>query len=324
MKLGPIVVIEDATHFIVRIHPENRDRAKKISGRQWDGDRRAWVYPKNQSIYEALVAEFQKDADKFDIRRPEAEGPPGNKPRAKEPAEKFENQLLKDLLSTGDLGESRGRIHSELQQLRGLLESLKEGTDNQSRTLEELRGTQEQAAKILIQFEKSTQQQNKPEVITVVPDRLGLAKQEEIRLFERALITVASLTIGREEEKRSFLDWMTKQQPLFRATDFVNASHEFLKKQLHKIVGDENPRISFASLLEKARNLNIFYDDQSRSDSMIRPIAGLTTLNVIRNHLAHPPENFNRWERWNGSILYLMNLALIWSKVVIQTENCDE
>jgi hypothetical protein len=322
MKLGPIVVLEDATHFIVRIHPENRDRAKKISGRQWDGDRRAWVYPKNQSIYEALVAEFRKDADKFDIRRPETEDLPGNMPRAKEPAEQFENQLLDDLRSPGEPGESRDKIQSELQQLRSLLESLIEDTDNQSRTLEELRGTQEQVARILTQFEKSTQQPNKPEKIPVIPDILDLNKEKEIKLFEKALTIVASFTIREEQEKKSFFDWVTKHHPLFRTTDFVNASHEFLKKQLGKIVGDENPRISFAALVEKARTSNIFYSNQS--DPMVRPIAILSTLNLIRNRLAHPPENFNRWERWNGSILYLMNLALVWSKVVMEAENSNE
>ncbi|HEY9903364.1 MAG TPA: hypothetical protein V6D43_13225, partial [Candidatus Sericytochromatia bacterium] len=62
-KFGHIEVSEDDTHFLVRIHPGNRDRAKKIFGRQWDGVRKAWVYPKEPSIYEALVDEFQKDAD---------------------------------------------------------------------------------------------------------------------------------------------------------------------------------------------------------------------------------------------------------------------
>jgi hypothetical protein len=38
-KLGPIEVSEDNTHFLVQIHPGNRERAKKIPGRQWDGNR---------------------------------------------------------------------------------------------------------------------------------------------------------------------------------------------------------------------------------------------------------------------------------------------
>ncbi len=46
-KLGPIEVSEDNRHFLVRIHPEDRGRAKKIAGRQWDGERRVWVYSKN-------------------------------------------------------------------------------------------------------------------------------------------------------------------------------------------------------------------------------------------------------------------------------------
>lgn len=100
-KLAAIEVFEDDTHFLVRIHPENRDRAKKIVGRQWDGGRRAWVYLKDQSTYEALVEEFKKDADSFNIRRPKTERPPGSKPPVREPEDNEidEDQLLEEIPS---------------------------------------------------------------------------------------------------------------------------------------------------------------------------------------------------------------------------------
>ena len=61
-KQGPIRVTEDDSHFLVEIHPNDRDRAKMIPGRQWDGKRVAWVYDKTPDTYTALVSEFKRDA----------------------------------------------------------------------------------------------------------------------------------------------------------------------------------------------------------------------------------------------------------------------
>ena len=314
-KIGPIEVFQDDTHFIVRIHPENRDRAKKISGRQWDGNRRAWVYPKDLFTYEALVAEFQKDADRFDIRKPKTLRPPGIKPPAKEPDEQFED---KNLHSLNDVGESQAKINNELQQIRGLLESFRDEAANQSRTIEELRGTQEHAAKILTQFEKSTQQPNKTEIN--LPDNLELTRQKEVELFEKAIVKIACLSAGKKEE--SFRFWVNKHRPLIHTGDFFRESQKFLHEQLGKIVGDEDPRTRFSDLIKKARDIDIFYIDED--DRAMNPYQILFAMNATRNRLEHSRRNFNEWERWHMSILYLMNLALIWSKVVMQAENCDD
>ncbi|MGG6270825.1 hypothetical protein ACQ4M3_40555 [Leptolyngbya sp. AN03gr2] len=67
-KREPIEVTKNDTHFLVRIHLDNRERAKSIPSWRWDGDRKVWVTA--LAIYDALVAEFRKDADCFDIRRP--------------------------------------------------------------------------------------------------------------------------------------------------------------------------------------------------------------------------------------------------------------
>ena len=158
-KIGSIEVFEDSTHFLVRIHPENRDRAKKIVGRQWDGDRKAWVYPKDPATYEALLEEFQKDADNFNIRRPKTKRPLGIRPLVEElDNDELENQFLEESRSLGEIGESQEKMYGELEQIREMLGSLKDVSANQSRILEEVRGTQEEATKVLIKFEPPTQQ----------------------------------------------------------------------------------------------------------------------------------------------------------------------
>ena len=319
-NFGPIEVSEDDTHFLVRIHPGNRDRAKKISGRQWDGLRKAWVYPKEPSIYDALVEEFQKDADSFNIQRPKTEPPIGIKRPAKEPDnDEFEEQLLEEISSLSDIDESQGKIHSELEAMRVMLESLRDDASHQSRTLEELRETQKEATKALTKFEPPIQQVVKTQPVKkVLPDSLNLTKQKEIELLEKALVRIACLTAN---EQKSFCDWVSKHAPLDHAGDFVNDTHEFLRRQLGKIVGDKKflTKTFFDLIKTVEKEELIFFDKDNPAD---RPIRILHALNTHRNCMKHP--NFSKSEKWSRSILYLMNLALVWSKVVIEVEDCNE
>ena len=319
-KFGHIEVSEDDTPFLVRIHPGNRDRAKKIFGRQWDGVRKAWVYPKEPSIYDALLEEFQKDADSFNIQRPKTEPPVGIKRPAKEPDnDEFEDELLEEIPALGDIGESQGKIHSELEAMRVMLESLRDDASHQIRTLEELREAQKETTKALTQFDLPIQEVVKTKAVEA--DSLDLNKQQEIELLEKALVKIACLTAN---EQKSFCDWVSKYAPLAHPGDFVSVTHEFLKDQLSKIVEDEDPNTDFYNLVKKAKNENLIFNNWT--DPTIKPIPILFTLNAIRNRFAHPPMNFSQWEREkrSRSILYLMNLALVWSKVVIEVEDCNE
>jgi hypothetical protein len=317
-KRGSIEVLEDDTHFLVSIHPENRDRAKKIVGRQWDGDRKAWVYPKDPVTYEALLEEFQKDADNFNIRRPKTKRPSGIKPPVEEPDHgELEDQLFAEIRSVGEIGEGQEKMYGELEQIREMLGSLKDVSANQSRILDEVRGSQEETAKVLIRFEASTQQTVQAETIEVLPDSLDLSKQREVELFEKAIVMVACRTA---KDQPSFCEWMSRYRPLREASGFVIKTHEFLKKQLGKLVGDDNLGTNFDSLIRRARSENLIYRDENNPAD--RPISILFTLNEHRNCFGHP--DFDQWEEWNRSILYLMNLALVWSKVVIEAENSDE
>ena len=318
-KIGSIEVFEDDMHFLVRIHPENRDRAKKIVGRQWDGDRKAWVYRKDLPIYEALKDEFQKDADIFDIRQPKTKRPPGIKPPAEElDNDELEDQFLEENRSLGEISESQEKMYGELEQIREMLGSLRDVSANQSRILEEVRGTQEEATKVLIKFEPLTQQTTKTETVEVFPDSLDLTRQREVELFEKAIVMLACYTA---KEQRSFRNWVSRYKPLREPSGFVMETHEFLKRQLGKLVGDEDLRTNFIPLIKKARDEDLIYRDENNPAD--RPISILFTLNEHRNYFGHPNFDQCQWEEWNRSILYLMNLALIWSKVVIEAENSD-
>lgn len=309
-KLGPIEVTEDETHFLVRIHPENRDRAKRIPERQWDGERKVWVYPKDPATYDALVAEFQKDADTFTARRPKTKRPAGIKPPIDEPGEdEFEAQLLEEIRSLGGIGEGQGKIYGELEQIRALLESLREVGANHDRALDELRDTQAETHQTVLKLEPSPAQSIQTEPIEVLPEHLDLTRQKELELVERALILVACFASG---EEPSFLDWISKYHPLSRPIEFVNDSHELVRERLSRIVGDENSRTSFSTLVKRIGDEKLIYNTPN---DPTRVIPTLLTLNTIRNRFAHPQGEFNQWERWSRSLLYLINLAHVWSKL---------
>lgn len=318
-KRGPIEVLQDDTHYLVRIHPENKDRAKKIPERQWDGNRKAWVYPKSPSTYDALLEEFQKDADSFDIgRRPKTKRPPGIKPPIKTVDDnEFDEQFLENIRSIEDIGESQEKMYGELEQIREMLGSLRDVAANQSRLLEEVRGTQEQTATALVKLEKPSQKITETEKVQVLPSQLDLSKQKEVELLEKALVLIACQTA---RNSRSFHEWVNQHKPLREPSGFVIKTHEFLKNQLAQLVGDDNPHTKFHKLISKARDDKLIYRDEKNPAD--RPISTLFTLNEHRNCFGHP--SFDQWEEWCRSILYLINLSMVWSRVVIEEGISDE
>jgi hypothetical protein len=61
---------ETETEYFLKIPYEQRDRAKAISGRRWDENRKCWVYPRTARIYDALIGEFGEDLVSLNITRP--------------------------------------------------------------------------------------------------------------------------------------------------------------------------------------------------------------------------------------------------------------
>lgn len=86
-------------------------------------------------------------------------------------------------------------------------------------------------------------------------------------------------------------------------------------------MGDENPNANFAALVKKAKYEELIFIDKSNPAD--RPIPILFNLNAHRNHFGHSCSS-DQWEQWSRSILYLMNLALVWSKVVMEAEDSNE
>ncbi len=57
-KPGEYFLEETDSEYLLCIHYTEKSRARGIQRWHWDGNRKCWVYPKNQRSYHALLAEF--------------------------------------------------------------------------------------------------------------------------------------------------------------------------------------------------------------------------------------------------------------------------
>ena len=316
-KSGPIEVFQhDDANYLVRIHPEDRERAKSIPGRQWDGERKIWVYEINKPIYKALIKEFKHDADYFHIHPP----PPANlqisQPIIPIPPDDF----LEEDVPFGDDDEEdfdSFNIEEGFGNITKILEPLADQISQQSRELKELREAHAKSIKTIKALKSSTdkalksstkqkKQIEKVEVeVEVLPQSLDLGKSTEMELFEKALISIAHNT---SKENESFLDWIKRYTPFQNSAQFIMDTHEMLKEKLEMLVNQSDSDSTFAQLIIKSRDERLFF---SNSKEMV---AILWRLNAIRNDFSHP-RDLHQLERHAKSIIYLMNLALIWSRV---------
>ena len=118
-------------------------------------------------------------------------------------------------------------------------------------------------------------------------------------LIEQALVSIAYNTSGKSE---SLLKWMELHPLLERPTEFVNTSHELLKEQLEKIVGETDPGVSFWDLVNQAKRENMIFSN--RYDP-VKVIPILLNLNDIRNRFAHARGVFHRALRHHGRHQFL-------------------
>jgi hypothetical protein len=307
-KQGPIRVTEDDSHFLVAIHPNDRDRAKMIPGRQWDGKRLAWVYEKSPETFDALKAEFKSDADLFDIRRPKTKRPPEldfiDNPFDDE---EFEWPVR------DELSDSQSRLMDELAQIRTTLNIFGEAFAGQERQLDLISKKQEQLGD---QFGRVSDEASlmEPEQIVVLPDDLDFEDPAHLELIERSLVAIAFLSSDRHP---TFLDWVMRHKPLGRPSKFVTDAHELLKEQLENHVGDLDSSARFVDLVNRVQDENLIYCE--RGDPIqVFPI--LRALNAIRNRFAHPRGEFPPAEQLNRSLTYLMYLSLVWPKIMIDQD----
>jgi hypothetical protein len=317
---GPVVITEVPDYYLVRIPSEQGERARKIPGRQWDGNRKMWVFPKDLQTYEALEAEFKLGANVFAIHRPSTSAtalPISNPEIEKQKSidspkteEEFEQELTMVV-------QKESAQDQELESMYGLLLGVHEGMNSQRMLLDTIIQRHDDFAQRLDALEPKPKTVSREiQIVKELPDLLNLSQTSDLKLLEKAVIGIAFVTCGRDQ---AFMNWVVKQKPLLTPFDFICTTHELLKQQLEKIAGWGSER-NFWELVDHIRREELIFCD--RSDP-IQVFYVLGAMNSIRRQFSHPRNSIGEEDKMARSILYLMNLALVWPRVMVDEDSRD-
>ena len=314
------MITEVPNYFLVRVPSDQGERARRIPGRQWDGSRKMWVFPKDLPTYEALEAEFKIGADVFAIR------PPGNSSIVSPaPNTEVANETPIDSPKTEEEFEEELTMvvqkesvqNQDLESMYGLLLGVQEGMTEQRRLLDAILQRHDDFSQRLDAVEPKPKAVSKEiQIVKELPDLLNLSQTPDLKLLEKALIGIAFVTCGRDQ---AFMNWVVKQKPLLTPFDFVCTTHELLKQQLEKIAGWGSER-NFWELVDHIRKEELIFCD--RSDP-IQVFYVLGAMNSIRRQFGHPRNAIGEADKMARSILYLMNMALVWPRVMVDEEADD-
>ena len=313
-KAGTIEVFENESNYLVRIHPKNKERAKKIDERYWDGS--FWSYPKNIKIYNALYDEFKNDADRFDIKKPKNLDN-SNLKKLECDSENFDSKVA---VNDDDYNDNKKSILVELNKIHELLKYYYDVSINQNRALKEVNEKNERSNNILSKIHEISLDSNKNEPEEAVPISLDIDKTDDLLIFEKTLVELA---INISNKNLNFINLLKKYSPIVYPGDFVGATHEFIKTHLSTLLEDENNNFSFHEVISKLNEEKIFNENNTsnnfKKEKTPDVIILLRTINFLRNKISHPGD-FNQYERLNLSILYLMNVSRLWNKIIPNIE----
>lgn len=293
----PIEVTEDSENFMVRIPAGQKERASMIPGRRWNPQIKRWVYPKTTTCYEALKEQFKRDAAVFDIRKPPSKRLPT--PAPQEPESDPGMEEWRDLTEkTSIIHEKFGAMEEQIAALLSVVQSVDQNTQQ------------------LLQRQPE-EDPSSEEAVTpseAPPTSLSLTERNSLQILESTLKLLAFATA---EKDVSFVKWIANLQPMIRPQRFVTETHEKLKSELAKILGIEDHQPErFNDLVGRCREQHLLSTAQRLNVPQV-----LYAMNQHRNRFGHP-EGLTDSEQLSRSIIYLLNLALIWPHVA--SEPVDE
>lgn len=289
----PIKVYENETHFLVEICAKQKERASNIPKRRWNRHITAWVYPKTAELYDALKAEFEKDADVFDIKRPQvsrvskASQVSVEEMKAQiEEAQKRKAEKLKNAEDKLDL-----QFNAVMDKLEGL-----------TRHVEKIEDTNDEMQDLLLEQVSHTEKLSKSHK---TESEFEVVNDQSLEL---TLMMIAFEASGRDE---SFMLYLEPYHPITRPERFITRTHEFLQKELSKVAGLEyNSHLRFHEIVYHLRGSELL-----NNDKRIDVYHTLNALNAYRDVIAHPKKDLSDSELKSYAISYLMSLAYIWDEV---------
>ena len=275
----PIEVTETGEDYEVKIAPGEKERAKKIPGRRWDPKRTRWVYPKTMACYRALEREFKRDAKPFDIKPPIERTQP---------------------LAPIDSPPDEPTVQKRLEDLDEGVKTLLSIVDNVEKSARKTQSLVEGA------FEPSESRSD---------GEVDLTGRTNLRNLEKMLKELAFQVSG----DPSFKVWMREMEPIMYPREFVESTHEEIRRNIRQMLGVEGrDRSSFPEYVSRLQAVGLLPTGSVPKASWV-----LRSMNDHRNRIAHARRvEMSDEERFARSIIYLFNLALVWNYVA--SEPIDE
>ena len=282
-------VHQDDRFYYVKIHPSEKEIAKEIRGRSWDGEISRWVYPKNAFTYQKLCEILKEISESFDISPPN-ECSASDKDNEHEPPSNCAH----------DAGTSRQEHEKKPEDNAKALESLGLALSAQSLCLEEIK-----------EYVKSLN--NTKSQINSSSGELRLSNPEDRSKLNYFVLQVLSYGCKKSESEQ--IDWILKDFALESIVQFVTQKHETIRDELRLNILLEEQNASFPRLVHTAKDQGAYINTREGSIDLY---GALLMMNNIRNNLAHPDPSSTNSRIILMGLLYSLLLVEVWSHIAPQ------
>ena len=285
-------VHQDERFYYVKIHPCEKEIAKEIQGRSWDGEISRWVYPKNPYTYQNLCKFLKDKAESFDISEPFNDN-----------AYSADSNNEKELatLQSNDSTHEKKAVQSDSEatttKTDEAIKSIGLAITSQSLCLEEIK----EYIKNLGEAGPSNHK---------AQDALNPSKPEDCSRLDYFLLQV--LSYGCKKSESEEIDWILQDFSLNSIVQFVTRKHEIIKDELRLNILLEETEASFPRIVHTARGQGAYINTREGSIDLY---GALLTMNNIRNNLAHPDPNTSRSRVILMGLLYSLLLVEVWSHI---------
>ncbi len=301
----PPEITEDLKFYYLKIHPEERQIAKDIQFRQWNGEIRKWVFPKKISVYKELVAKLKPKAKIFKITEPQHETKvnvnSSNKEsnltddQIKELWQDFRRQPKQELNATSSVSDNKSLlIQEKLDEFSESINFLKNSLSSQSEKLDSLLENKNKNNILMLEKKSKGNENYQNEKIDDVMNK-----------YFRQIISDGPM-LKDNPKMQSLLESFNINQ----LTDFVLENHEIVYGTL-KNIDANNKSKSYNRCVDDARREGYYFNDREGTVDLYQ---SLSIMMNCRNALSHP-KNKNKTRKKFLGILYALLFFETWAKI---------
>tara|TARA_S200000501_G_scaffold38034_1_gene31305 strand:- start:2594 stop:3538 length:945 start_codon:yes stop_codon:yes gene_type:complete len=301
----PPEITEDRKFYYLKIHPEERQIAKDIQFRQWNGEIKKWVFPKKISVYKELVEKLKTKAKFFKITEPQdetkANANGSNKSsiltddQITELWQDFKRLPKQEQNDTSSVSDNKSLlIEEKLEEFSESINFLKTSLSSQSEKLDSLLENNNKNNSLMLEGKSNVDENHLNEKIDDVVNK-----------YFRQIISDGPM-LKDNFKMQSLLESFNINQ----MTDFVLENHEIVYGTLLNI-DINNKSKSYNRCVDDARREGYYFNDREGTVDLYQ---SLSIMMNCRNALSHPKNKSKTRKKFLG-ILYALLFFETWAKI---------